>query len=84
MRISDNMAHWTTSRAQFNSLKGPNHSEIYCAGCRQQKLPVRFAYRCFDCGCWYCEACMGKHLGRERMEPRGSMSGVDDAENQLS
>lgn len=52
------------AKAQFRRLKGD--AAVFCAACQMDNIPVRFTYRCFDCGRWYCEMCMAEHIGRTR------------------
>lgn len=51
--------------AQLRGLRGD--AMVRCGRC-ERRLPVRFTFRCFDCGVWYCERCMGNHLGRPRVQ----------------
>ena len=49
----------TLYKAQFRELMGP--SRVTC-GCGRS-IPVRFAYRCFFCGIWFCRTCAEAHFG---------------------
>lgn len=54
-------AHASIFRDQFRALKGA--PPVDCGDC-QRTVPVRFMYRCLDCGVWYCLACIKQHFGR--------------------
>jgi hypothetical protein len=46
-------------RSQFVELKGD--TMVTCAECKR-RVPVRFAYHCFNCGLWLCHACSVIHF----------------------
>jgi hypothetical protein len=52
-----------TREDQFRALKRAGSVICPCA----REIPVRFAYRCFDCRVWFCEPCTAAHFGRDRM-----------------
>lgn len=35
-------------------------ARLACAGCARD-LPLKLAYRCFECGAWFCSACGAEH-----------------------
>ena len=35
-----------------------------------KRIPLRFAYRCYYCGQYYCDACASTHFGKSREEYR--------------
>lgn len=44
---------------QFKEAMGP---QMLSCGCGR-KIPIRFMFRCFYCGEWYCRPCAAKHFG---------------------
>lgn len=51
----------TLYKAQFKELMCQGHAMVTC-GCGRT-VPVRFAYRCFFCGIWFCRPCAEAHFG---------------------
>jgi hypothetical protein len=63
-------------RKQFLELKGD--AMVTCAEC-ERKIPVRFAFHCFNCGLWFCHACSEVHFRKTpQTEPQGLRELVEE------
>ena len=54
--------------SQLKSLGCLSKQQIITCLCGKQ-IPVMFAYRCFECGAWWCPKCSKTHFDTTRCKP---------------
>jgi hypothetical protein len=63
---------------QFRELMNGNSANVTC-GCGRT-LPVRFAYRCYFCGLWFCPGCARLHFGERPQHAEDILSATGEGE----
>ena len=73
-------------RTQFQELRaqgqgGPNTDRVVYVTCPcGHRTPLWYAYKCAQCGAYFCKDCARRHFGMDRAKPQ---TGPADAEPHL-